>query len=772
MIEHRLKLPATNCLLATIAVAPWFRGAVSPAVEQWLAAILVVAYITRLLDDSPKGNSARRVPAAWWAAAAGVVIGFVQLAPLSLNWLDLFSPQAVEWITAANPDDSLPLAAAPPDTVTASLTNRPVTLAPALTRLTLAQLICACAVMLLAVDCCREGRPLGWFLATVTFNGAALAFVALAEKLLRRGILWWDPHKNWLGPFVNRNNGAGYLVMSLGAAFALLLIHFQSGDAGDPNGGTPRSKFSALLRRLDATGLAYLAAVCLMSAAVAASMSRGAVISLVVGTLVAGVAMATAHGWKRIAVGLGLIAVGAIGIPAWIGLLDDIQLRLNTLSDVDSLLQEGRVINWVSGAKAALEFLPLGAGLGAYRYVYRPFETLNATGRFHYPENSFLQTLVEAGIPGTILFLFGLGATTWAAVKLVRLGSGGRRALGITGLFVLSSQSVHACLDNGFYLPANSMLLAALCGVFCGAAANPEVFLQPVARDERSSTWNYLTRAMLPATLVALVWAGLEFRASASAHVAYYELYNFRDEPAVTAEFVDRALVRLEQGLRDRPDDAECRRRAAEFYFARYRRHAIDELRVAYPTANLETLWSLATPATIFAAACRAEQDGDEAAFTALRSQPFVVADLVPAWRHLQLAAAVAPADAETQLYLGELQFLVGKTEHAARHFEFAARLAPARATILLRLGLDELAAGFKPAAYEHLRRSWTLQPTNGDGILAALATRVTWADVVQHVVPESPEIIEELLRKMRQRGASPADIAVLEGRLAEIRGR
>ena len=158
MIEHRLKLPATICLLATIAVAPWFRGAVSPAVDKWLAAVLVVAYVARLLDDSSRATLVRRIPAAWWAAAAGVVIGFVQLAPLPMNWLDLFSPQAVEWSTAANPDDAPPSEAVPPDSVAASPANRPVTLAPALTRHSLAQLICACAVMLLAVDCCREGK--------------------------------------------------------------------------------------------------------------------------------------------------------------------------------------------------------------------------------------------------------------------------------------------------------------------------------------------------------------------------------------------------------------------------------------------------------------------------------------------------------------------------------------------------------------------------------------------------------------------------------------
>lgn len=767
--DDRLKLPGMFLFAAAILIAPWFRGAARPAVEQWLAVLLILAFSSRFLDDPRSSTPGGRIPFTWWTVAGGALLGLVQLIPLSSPWLDAVSPQLVDWTEATPSHADSVTESVSPDVVSSLDARRPASVSPALTRLVLAQLTCALAVMLFASDHFRKGRPQRLLLLAVTLNGAAIAFIALVEKLLARGVLFWDPHKHWLGPFVNRNNGAAYLVMSIGAALALILIELPGRETKSPSERSWHKTLVSIVRRLDAPLLAYVAAICLMLAAVAVSLSRGAMISLVVGAVTAFFAIAIISGMKRIAIGAAVLVAGTIGIPASLGLLGDIQARLSTLSEADTFVQDARVINWAAGARAAREFLPVGSGLGTYRYVYRPFETVTAAGRFHYPENTFVQTLVEAGVPGVSLLILGLGAAFLATIRLVRSRDRGRRALGIAGLFILSAQAVHSCLDNGFYLPANVLLLAAICGMFCGAATDESSAPENPNSKHFARPFDILKRALMPVMLTGLAFAVMEFHSAAPGTDAFADLYDFRDDRAASADFVERALIRLEQAVRARPDDAELRRRTAEFYFARYRRQAVAELSDTYPAASPEALWELATPSNLFAVACRAERDRDEEALLALRSQPIVTANLIPAWKHLRLAAAAVPMEAETQLYLGELQFLVGSTDRAASRFALAGRLAPGRPALLLRLGLDEVDAGFKTAGFAHLRRCWTIEPALGDRILPALSARVPWPDIVTQVVPESPLILLELLSKMRLRGAAAEEMKVLENRLAEL---
>lgn len=754
----------TTLLLSAVVVAPWLRGSVRPAVQFWLGFALLAGVVIRLGARSPTEPTTNRLPASWWCASAGLALAVVQLLPWPPSVAERLSPQASAWqASVAYPtsvaDDQSPAGVASSESSTLSLA------APFTATMT-AQLALGCATMMLAVGCVPSAKWLTAALGVLTVNGAALAFVGLAEKLAGRGLLFWEPRKDWFGPFVNRNNGAGYLVMCFAAGMGLLLLRVAERPADESRESGVRSA----LRRIDGSVIGSAAALALILAAIAASLSRGAVLALGAGVSAVLVSVFLQQGFRLAAFVGPLLLLAATGLLGSVGVLDDVDRRLETLSDLPRLLQDGRVKNWEAGWTAAPHFLRAGSGLGTYRFAYRPFQDHPADERFNYPENVFLQTLVEAGLPGLTLLLLGLGTAASGTLRLCRSADSTRRILGLVGVFLLTSVSVQGCLDNGFYLPANMLLLATLLGLVCGSATQTaEAATEDWKFRPRGAWSDWLHSRAAAVMLVALTWSLGEFSAAAPGAEMLYKTRAYADRMALSREELDSDLVGLEQTIRRRPNDVELRRRAAEAYISLYRLEAIDELRRTHPGAASQVLENVASLPVLFAAAARAEQGGDLASLDALRWQPAVTRHLRPALTHLQLGVATTPADAESQLYLAELEFLVANPSHSGPRFDFVAELAKGRPSLLLRLGVDQLSLGHKPNGFAVLRRTWSLDPAAARPIIEAVTFYATWPEVIEHVVPATPESAESLLQLLRQRNTSAKDLALVESELTRL---
>ncbi|MBL9093643.1 MAG: O-antigen ligase family protein [Planctomycetaceae bacterium] len=745
-------------LLAAVGIAPWLRGSVRPAVQFWLGVVLLVGLIYRFSHWKSTDPTKIRLPASWWCAASGLTLAVVQLLPWPPSVLERVSPQAWAWRAAVAAPTGVTGDQSPAG-VTAGESS-PLSLAAPLTATMTAQLALCCATMMLAVGYLRSAKAVTAALALVTVNGAALAFIGLAEKLAGRGLLFWEPRKDWFGPFVNRNNGAGYLVMCFAAGLGLWLL-LVTGQPSDRDG---ESGVRRVLRRITGPVIGATAALALIIAAIAASLSRGAVLALGAGAVAVLVSVFLQKGFRLAALAGALFLPAAIGLLGFVGVLDDVDRRLETLSDVPRLLQDGRVKNWEAGWKAAPQFLRAGSGLGTYRFAYRPFQDHPAEERFHYPENVFLQTLVEAGLPGLTLLLLGLGTAAGGVLRLCRSADSSRRILGLVGVFLLTSVSVQGCLDNGFYLPANMLLLATLLGLVCGSATQTAEAATEDLRYQPRSAWSDWSRASAGALmLVAVTWSLGELSAAAPGAEMLYKTRAFTDRMPLGHDELESDLVGLEQALRRRPNDVELRRRAAEAYISLYRLEAIDELRRTHPGAATAVLENVASLPVLFAAAARAEQGGDLSSLDALRLQPAVTRHLRPALTHLQLAVAATPADAESQLYLGELEFLIAAPSRSGARFDLVAELAKGRPSLLLRLGVDQLSLGRKPFGYAALRRAWLLDASTARPIIDAVTFYATWPEIVEHVVPATPGSSELLLKLLRQRRMTAKDLAIVE---------
>ncbi len=725
-------------LTAVLVAAPWFRGAAFRAPQAWLYWAIAVAVGLRLCSTT---SQYRRVPLPLGAALIGIPLALFQLWPLSHDALQTLAPTAAHFRNEPTPQDETPILGAVDPAILGATTNSlaPLSIAPARTADQLAQLIVACSAFWLTLELFPGITERRRLLVIIVVNGAALAFVALAQKLGDRTFSFWVPHSNWFGPFGNRNNGAGYVNMCFAACCGWLWYQLPQPTPGrEPLDGRSDRRKTIFTPALTAAA----AAAVLMAASVAASLSRGALLSLTVGLIAAGAVVGILQGRRRLLLWFSLCLLGAAGLVHWLGLMDVVQKRVTTLTHTAEVAQDGRLANWRWGLPTARAFLPWGSGLGTYAYAYPPFQQVAAGERFLYPENALLQTAVEAGVPGTVCFVAGFFAALTIAVNLLRRENPALHAFGVMGLLLLTTQGVHSCLDNGFYLPANMLLLAALCATFCSefaaTATGAAAAEKPTAASARESRFSAVSlhAGLAVCLLLGTTWACSRQFLFIDAEQALSNAERIGNDPQVDAETIAAHLAALEQAQVRAEDSAPLQRRCAELFMLLYQRRAADELVNSGVITDRTVAWTAAASAALFATTARLEREGDESGLQSMRNHPVVLRFLVPAWQHLHRAHVAAPTDAATATYLGELHFLVGAPAQARHWFLIATELAPARPAILFRNGVNLSSARELGQAAKVLQACWRLDPAYADRICALVPERLTLGELIENVVP------------------------------------
>ena len=125
----------------------------------------------------------------------------------------------------------------------------------------------------------------------------------------------------------------------------------------------------------------------------------------------------------------------------------------------------GRLETWTDTWPAVEQMGWFGSGLGSYSSVHRLYRSGKESVVYEYAENQFFQGLVEAGWPGLILFCLAWWLLyRYSSQCLFKGVSPSTIAVGVTGVFLVSSQIPASIVDFGLYMPANAILLATLTG--------------------------------------------------------------------------------------------------------------------------------------------------------------------------------------------------------------------------------------------------------------------------------------------------------------------
>ncbi len=259
------------------------------------------------------------------------------------------------------------------------------------------------------------------------------------------------------GTLVGRNNFAGLMAVALVLASSRAYARFawplrRSDDAGK----------AGWSRRLEG-GLGWALLAALFAVAIVASKSRGGTLAALGGLLL----LPLFHRGRAAAAGLaglgGLLAVG-IFVADPTGLA----ARFSTLDP----FEPSGDLRWQiakATSAAALKQPLLGFGWGAHPTAFHPFQPVTMPGQIQHAHNEYVNVLFEAGFPGLLLLLAGLGlwfVRVWRAQRPLPGPDRMPVAAAMAGIAVLA---IHAFVDFDLRIPSIGWLAGVLFGL--GAAA-------------------------------------------------------------------------------------------------------------------------------------------------------------------------------------------------------------------------------------------------------------------------------------------------------------
>ena len=631
--------------------------------------------------------------------------------------------------------------------------------------------ICLSA-LLLGCRYFRSPRDMVILLTTCTVNGSLIAFFGLIQKLTatRRTIFWTielNAGGNPFGPFVNRNNCSGYLLMCLACALGLCTLVMSQRKTSGPVQMVSKEmpfwrqfNFHLLffVAELTATKIAVLMSIVLISTGIIGSLSRGGVASLFIGSMVT----LGMYGVARRPKYSGFILLPLVGfvfaLTTWLNLSDQLMTRVER-TDIVSFSSEGRLDTWTDTWPAVEQMGWFGSGLGSYGSVHRLYRSDKENFVYEYAENQFFQGLVEAGWPGLILFCLAWWFLYhYSSMCLFKGVSASTIAVGVTGIFLLSSQIPASIVDFGLYMPANAILLATLTGFI---AFHAHSFSGRLKRANwlRFQAANSLVQAVLLIVFAIGFLCLLQFhRHAAQANamdVLYKELLNREHDLVKT----DRMIKRVTEASKNAPSSKAMNylgrlwiHRARLQFFESIQQGPDYQSGLALKTDTErkiieDNLWKLTSLPWMQENAYMLNRD-----YSPFRARRFINSEFIrqnlPAARgYYDYSRRRRPLQPLAHLEVGKISGVLENGQDVGdADIERAIALAPANVNYRETAAKYYLQSGKVDEAAAHLRELLRLDPRSLKKILNLLAGRtgrtvvkVDELTVFNHVIPDNP---------------------------------
>jgi O-antigen ligase len=704
-------------VLLLVALTPWAFGCLPPVYQSLLylavAALLGLWAVRMLLE--------RRL--VWATCPLGLclaglfLLGVGQIAPLPRGLLEYASPATVELTRQLLPDapDRLPDGgtAEPPRLAAGSA----VSLYPAGTQVALLQLLALFAFYAVVRSNLASPAALRRLAVVALVNGCLLSLFGLLQFFSSpRGRVYWvvPTEATVFGP-LNRNVFATYLNLCIGLGLGVLLAATGPEEAGSRRGA---GKLSALLSRPAVlwTG----AALALMVAALALSLSRGGALSFLAagGVCTALALLPAARRRTGVVVPAGLLAAAAgLGLVVWLG-YDHVEARLGTLARKETY-DEGRTAVWLRTLPWAKSFPVWGAGYGTFPYLEQLRREPNAGIDFFWDDahNNYLQLLLEGGAAGLALGLAAAAAAFYLAGRgFLRPVSPTAGALALGALFALTALAVHSFLDFGWHVPATAVLAAALCA-HLGSLGRPddgrELPAAPAGLLWRAA--GCLTGAAGAAAVGLILWQQGSAGWLAHRYGGAAKVYTASTDDAGQV----RRLAYLQAGVAAAPQDAELQLALADAYYDGYlrRKAATEHEAPGGPAQRLRDEW------------------------------------LVPALRGYLLARNLCPLFDRPHVRLAAHAADLEHTDPVAVHLARTRLVVPYSAQIWYLSGLHELETGECDRAWASWRRSLTCSGEYLREIVGRSRRRLDAREIAERVVPDDPALLHEAGEMLEAQG-------------------
>ncbi len=737
-----------------------------------------------------------------WLAAGGILLLGLQLVPMSPAVLARLSPAVPSF---------LPLWFQPGN---GALRTWPyLSLTPEETRLCLILFLSYFAVFWVTAlriraveDVERIFRYLAWAVMVV-------AGLGILQQVAGNGKFFWfyqHPYSTTAdavkGCFTNRNHFADFLALGIGP---LLWWAFGGGDAlrraadasshrrnaawaiASWHGGKPgrQGTFSSQLAEGEWLRVVLLGMV-LFAGLLSLSRAGNVVLALALMITAAALFRGGILRPRALAV-LGFAVVVTASALAIFG-RDRVRERLDDLATLswETLdRQESRATVWQNTWRAARDFPLVGSGAGSFRFVQALYEGPRSHAHYYsHAEQSYLQVLLETGLPGLALLLTGWILVFSRAGRAVFRGRDPRHRMAAVVAFAgLTAHALHGLVDFVFYVPGLTVTavtlaacvwrlgdfathpaavapglahgassqngrpsIAALGGASAGktaATAAPRVVWSAAALGVAVLT-GVVVADRIPAVFAQQMWERYLILSRASEAAATEDRLegDAASSPERPAESERRVIEILTRVTELEPRWAEPRLRLAQAYLRRF--HALQlSAENAMPLSQIRD----AAVQSQFPNAA-ALDDWLAAAIGEHRRLLYL------ARQEADQAVRLCPLLGEAYLVLGELGFLRGEGDPELRRWTAQAlRAAPHNGNILFEAGLQAFLAGDEDGWINYWRRAFHAGSVYRTRLIRQLAGRAPPEHIADetefllHIFEPDPEGVRFMYRYYRK---------------------
>jgi tetratricopeptide (TPR) repeat protein len=754
--------PGRIALLLAILLSPWALGSVRPWAQQWIAIAMLVGLGFWWFETSLNQRNKQYFPYVFFPVFLGLIIGLLQLWELP-SWLasmalgrqvDIFKEFAADLRLSPT-----------------------ISVSHAGTKKFLSILALGVAALLLGSRYFKTTFEVKLLLILMTVNGVLLSIFGIVQKFTSDlSHIYWVIELdagNPFGPYVNRNNGAGYLLICLACAIGLVIILMGKKEDRGPRPIISKEipfwrqlvfHFQLFISDLTPAKVVSILAVGIIGVGVLATLSRGGIAAMLIASFVT----LMLYGMARKPTFTGFILLSmiflAFGVAGWIGFSDALASRFENVELVE-VDQNGRVSHWQDTLSAVNEFGLLGSGIGSYEGAHRMFRTTPEKAVFKYAESQFVQTALEMGwfglvlLVGCWLLVFYYGAfALWRGSSPVTIG------IGVAGVFLATATPIASAFDFGIYQPSNMIAVAALSGFLAYQAQSLAGRLKDktLLRFE-TSNWFVQTIALLVFAMVVVSWLNLMRRASIDNRTYLSsDKFTYQNPDQKTAKKWINELTPL---LRQSPDDKGLVYLADLFIHLsriQYYNSTVSSLAENAKMKSdqdrdtfLNNIWKLTALEYMQENIYSLKRETSQLEANLFRQQDFIRNNIPSAIQALQLSRRSNLLQPFVYVRLARLYAIAGDPALANRHMDQAVMISPSNVRLRFAAAVHYLQSGDQAKAAENTVRYLEMNPRGYraiEKILSGNSTRKTamLSDevIVKDFLPDDPKMLYQYATK------------------------
>ncbi len=324
-------------------------------------------------------------------------------------------------------------------------------------------------IFIVVINVYRRQCQIRRLLLAISCIGCAVALLALAQIIWSNGKMYWmKPVTNTVlrsGPFVNPGHFGQFMNLTIAAALGLFMVKII-----EPfhHRKTTFAEFIVQVfrwRMRSVWAMALIMVIC--TAMIFISLSRGAMISLLLASVFTLLVMSSIRRLKWHSWLMAVIALGSFMCVLYIG-FDAVYNRFASESVIEAVA--GRLEISKNLLPLINQFPLAGVGLGAHAVIYPMLENKAIVANANFAENEYVQMLAETGIIGFMLVITLLLIVIVRYWRCIRNMHGPIRPATLGLGYGLLAVMIHSFSDFGQRLPANAVLTAILAALIINIA--------------------------------------------------------------------------------------------------------------------------------------------------------------------------------------------------------------------------------------------------------------------------------------------------------------